>query len=342
MANPSPDSPAVETASLRKVYLGIGGQPKEALKAIDLSVPRGSIFGLLGPNGAGKSTLINILAGLVIKTSGTARILGWDIEKNMRHARTSIGIVPQELNLDAFFSPREMMELQAGFYGVPKRERRTMEILKALALDDKADVYARSLSGGMRRRLLVAKALVHSPPVVILDEPTAGVDVELRQALWGYMKELNDAGTTILLTTHYLEEAEAMCDRIAIINHGEIIAQDTTAALLARLDRKEAHITVDRDIDAMPNGLSGPGVDSMIQAPRELLIRFPPSQVQMGTLLDAIKRAGLEITDLSTRDTDLEEIFVALTSEGGGGLPPQRAGDPQAGSLETARTRPAP
>ena len=343
MPDHSPAIPAVETTSLRKIYPGIDGPPKEALKSVDLSVPRGSIFGLLGPNGAGKSTLINILAGLVVKTSGSARILGWDIEDDMRHARASIGIVPQELNLDAFFSPREMMELQAGFYGVPKRERRTMEILKALALDDKADVYARSLSGGMRRRLLVAKALVHSPPVVILDEPTAGVDVELRQALWEYMKELNDAGTTILLTTHYLEEAEEMCDQIAIINHGEIIAQDTTAALLARLDRKEARICIDRDIDAVPDGLSGPGVDTALESPREILVRFPPSQIQMGTLLDAIKRAGLTITDLSTRDTDLEEIFVALTSDSADGLPSsRRAGDPQAGSLETARTQPAP
>ena len=271
MTAPNPDTPAVETTALRKIYPGVDGPPKEALKSVNLSVPPGSVFGLLGPNGAGKSTLINILAGLVVKTSGSARILGWDIEKDMRQARTAIGIVPQELNLDAFFSPREVMELQAGFYGVPKRERRTMEILTALGLDDKADVYARSMSGGMRRRLLVAKALVHSPPVVILDEPTAGVDVELRQSLWDYMKELNDAGP-----------------------------------------------------------------------PRELLIRFPPSQVHMGTLLDAVKRAGLEIADLSTRDTDLEEIFVALTSNRGDGLPPRRSGDPQAGTLEKTRSRPDP
>ena len=286
------DTPAIETTGLRKIYPGINSTQKEALKAVDLSVRQGSVFGLLGPNGAGKSTLINILAGLVVKTSGWARILGWDTEKDMRQARASIGIVPQELNLDAFFSPREVMELQAGFYGVPKRERRTMEILTALGLDDKADVYARSLSGGMRRRLLVAKALVHTPPVVILDEPTAGVDVELRQSLWDYMKELNNAGTTILLTTHYLEEAEEMCDEIAIINHGDIIAQDTTPALLARLDRKEALITVDRCIDTLPDGLLGPGVDAEIRSPHQILLRFPPSQVQIGTLLDAVKRQG--------------------------------------------------
>ena len=255
-----PDAPAIEVSSLRKIYSGVEGSPKEALKSLNLTVPRGAIFGLLGPNGAGKSTLINILAALVVKTSGSARILGWDIELHMRRARESIGVVPQELNLDSFFSPREVMDLQAGLYGVPKRQRQTMEILEALGLEDKADIYSRSLSGGMRRRLLVAKALVHSPPVVVLDEPTAGVDVELRQSLWEYMKMLNDAGTTILLTTHYLEEAQEMCDEIAIINHGEIVAQDSTSALLARLDRKEVRITVDRDLNALPDGLSGPGV----------------------------------------------------------------------------------
>ena len=309
-----PNAPAIEVSSLRKIYSSVEGPPKEALKSLNLTVPRGAIFGLLGPNGAGKSTLINILAALVVKTSGSARILGWDIELHMRRARESIGVVPQELNLDSFFSPREVMDLQAGLYGVPKRQRQTMEILEALGLEDKADIYSRSLSGGMRRRLLVAKALVHSPPVVVLDEPTAGVDVELRQSLWEYMKMLNDAGTTILLTTHYLEEAQEMCDEIAIINHGEIVAQDSTSALLARLDRKEARITVDRDLKALPDGLSGPGVDAAIENGREILVRFPPSQVQMGGLLDAVKTAGLQITDLSTRDTDLEEIFVALTT----------------------------
>ena len=337
-----PAAPAIEVAALRKTYAGVDGPPKEALKAVDLSVPRGTIFGLLGPNGAGKSTLINILAGLVIKTSGSARIHGWDIEAEMRRARGSIGVVPQELNLDSFFTPREVMDLQAGLYGVPKKRCRTMEILRVLGLEDKADVYARSLSGGMRRRLLVAKALVHSPPVVVLDEPTAGVDVELRQSLWEYMKELNDAGTTILLTTHYLEEAQEMCEEIAIINHGEIVAQDSTSALLARLDRKEARIAVDRDIDALPPGLSGPGVDASIENGREILIRFPPSQVQMGGLLDAVKSAGLQITDLSTRDTDLEEIFVALTTGASEADPRPAMADPQAGALETSRTQPRP
>ncbi len=284
------NAPAVRTAGLRKVYRSRQGPPKEALKSVDLEIQRGSVFGLLGPNGAGKSTLINILAGLVIKTSGRAWIQGWDIEENMREARCS------------------------------------------MALDDKADTYARNLSGGMRRRLLVAKALVHSPPVVVLDEPTAGVDVELRQALWDYMKELNDAGTTILLTTHYLEEAQEMCDRIAIINHGEIVAEDTTAALLSRLDRKEALITVDRDIDAVPPGLAGSGVDAELQGSRAILIRFPPSRRQIGALLDTVKAAGYDIVDMSTRDTDLEEIFVALTS-GSEGAPAHHPADRQAASI---------
>ena len=337
-----PNAPAIEVSSLRKIYSGVEGSPKEALKSLNLTVPRGAIFGLLGPNGAGKSTLINILAALVVKTSGSARILGWDIELHMRRARESIGVVPQELNLDSFFSPREVMDLQAGLYGVPKRQRRTMEILEALGLEDKADIYSRSLSGGMRRRLLVAKALVHSPPVVVLDEPTAGVDVELRQSLWEYMKTLNDAGTTILLTTHYLEEAQEMCDEIAIINHGEIVAQDSTSALLARLDRKEARITVDRDLNALPDGLSGPGVDATIENGREILVRFPPSQVQMGSLLNAVRSAGLQITDLSTRDTDLEEIFVALTTNAAETGLRTAAANPQAGPLEKSRTQPRP
>ncbi|MEO1016948.1 MAG: ABC transporter ATP-binding protein, partial [Pseudomonadota bacterium] len=230
---------AIELKGLRKTYAGSKDQaPKEALKGVDLGVPRGSIFGLLGPNGAGKSTLINILAGLVIKTSGEARVMGIDIDRNPRRGRRAIGVVPQELNLDAFFTPREILEIQAGLYGVPKRERTTMEILQAVGLDDKADAYSRSLSGGMRRRLLVAKALVHHPPVVILDEPTAGVDVELRRSLWRYMRQLNEEGVTVVLTTHYLEEAEEMCDQIAIIDEGSVVCCDDKTTLLKRMDEK--------------------------------------------------------------------------------------------------------
>jgi len=241
--------PAIEITSLVKTYRGSKKRaPKEALKGINLTIPRGSIFGLLGPNGAGKSTLINILAGLVLKTSGTATVWGYEVYDQSRMARSSIGVVPQELNLDAFFTPRELLELQAGLYGVPSHERRTDELLHAVGLSDKADAYARTLSGGMRRRLMVAKAFVHSPPVLVLDEPTAGVDVELRRSLWDYVRQLNAAGTTVLLTTHYLEEAQELCDHIAIINHGELVANDSTKNLLRRIDNKKVTLTVDRDI----------------------------------------------------------------------------------------------
>ena len=213
-------SNAIEIEGLRKIYSGSGkSAPKEALKGIDLSIPRGSVFGLLGPNGAGKSTLINILAGLVVKTEGAVRIWGWDQDKNPRQSRASIGIMPQELNLDPFFTPRGSLEVQAGLYGVPRSQRRSDEILKFVGLEDKAEAYARTLSGGMRRRLLLGKALVHRPHILVLDEPTAGVDIQLRQMLWNNVRKLNqEEGMTIILTTHYLEEAEEMCDEIAIIN----------------------------------------------------------------------------------------------------------------------------
>src|SRR5512144_1547303 len=248
---------AVETIDLAKVYPGRNGQSDvHALKAVSLRVPRGAFFGLLGPNGAGKSTFINILAGLVVRSAGTARVWGYDIEKEMRAARRAIGVVPQELNLDPYFTPRELLDLQAGLYGVPKRKRRTDEILAAVGLTRQAEAYARSLSGGMRRRLLVAKAMVHSPPVLVLDEPTAGVDVELRRQLWSYVRALNASGTTILLTTHYLEEAQELCDRIAIINRGAVVACDTTANLLGRLDSKTLTLTLTDPLDAVPAPLA--------------------------------------------------------------------------------------
>jgi ABC-2 type transport system ATP-binding protein len=228
---------AIEIEGLRKVYAGSRrAGPKEALKGIDLAIPRGSVFGLLGPNGAGKSTLINIMAGLVVKSAGTVRIWGFDQDVNPRQSRAAIGVMPQELNIDPYFTPREALDVQAGLYGVPKRERRTDEILELIGLTDKAEAYARTLSGGMRRRLLLGKALVHGPQVLVLDEPTAGVDIELRQMLWENVRKLNADGMTIILTTHYLQEAEEMCDEIAIINHGEKVAQDSTANLLSTLD----------------------------------------------------------------------------------------------------------
>lgn len=306
---------AIETRGLTKVYRTRDGAGKRALNSVDLEVPRGAIFGLLGPNGAGKSTMINILAGLVIKTAGTARVWGHDIEADMRAARTAIGIVPQELNIDAFFTPREVLDTQAGLYAVPKSERRTMELLTAMALEEKADSTARSLSGGMRRRLLVAKALVHSPPVVVLDEPTAGVDVELRQHLWSYMRELNARGTTIVLTTHYLEEAEELCDRIAIIDKGNVVACDTTEALLARLDQKDLTVTLSTDLDILPDALAALAPEQI--AADKLIFHFRPSVMDAGEILEALASAGLHVRDLSTQEADLEDIFLRLTGNDG-------------------------
>lgn len=301
---------AIEAKGLTKVYRGSRGQPaKEALKTIDLAVPQGSIFGLLGPNGAGKSTFINILADLVVKTSGTASIWGFDIDKNPRQARASIGVVPQELNIDPFFTPAEALELQAGLYGVPKEERRTMEILRAVGLDDKAEAYARTLSGGMRRRLLVAKALVHNPPVLVLDEPTAGVDIELRKQLWEYVRELNDNGTTIVLTTHYLEEAEELCDRIAIINHGKVAACEDKHTLLHRIEQKQMVIRPAGDI-ATPD-LGGLKVEKM--ADGCLLITYSPEDFAAGEIIERIQGAGVEILDITTQQSDLEDVFLQLT-----------------------------
>ena len=247
---------AIEVENLEKTYAASGKMPeKRALKGIDIKIPRGSIFGLLGPNGAGKSTFINILAGLVTKTSGTAKIWGMDIDQHPRASRAAIGVVNQEITMDPFFTPAEALELQAGFYGVPKGDRRTAEILDAVGLLDKRDAYVRQLSGGMKRRLMVAKALVHNPPVLILDEPTAGVDVELRRSLWQYVRRLHDEGTTIILTTHYLEEAEELCDEIAIVNHGEIIACEPTGQLLKRLDQRILVVTPREELTSVPDSL---------------------------------------------------------------------------------------
>ena len=302
---------AVEVRGLTKIYRSKTGAARPALDNVDLAIPRGSIFGLLGPNGAGKSTLINVLAGLVVKTSGTARIWGIDIDAEPRSARAAIGVVPQELNLDPFFTPREAMELQAGLYGVPPSRRRTMEILRAVRLEDKADAYSRTLSGGMRRRLLVAKALVHNPPVLVLDEPTAGVDIELRQQLWAYVRELNAAGTTVLLTTHYLEEAQELCDRIAIIHRGRLMAHDTTEALLAHLDSKKVILRLDRDIDALPPALAH--WHASLAGPRRIDVLYRPSATSVLEILATAQAAGLAITDLSTEESDLEDAFLALT-----------------------------
>jgi len=249
----------------------------------------------------------------VIKSAGEVKVWGFDLDRSPRDVASAIGVVPQELNIDPFFTPRELLELQAGLYGVPKAERRTAEILEAVGLSDRAEAYARTLSGGMRRRLLVAKALVHNPPVLVLDEPTAGVDVELRQQLWRYVRRLNAEGVTVLLTTHYLEEAEQLCDRIAIINHGRVIACDSTAALLRRLDAKELSLLIDHDLDAVPPGLDAFG--AQLKGPRRLVLRYQPSRTRVAEILAAVHRAGLEIVDLTTLEADLEDIFLQLTRD---------------------------
>ncbi|OAN56856.1 ABC transporter ATP-binding protein [Magnetospirillum moscoviense] len=305
-----PDN-AVHADGLSKVYAGKQGR-KQALNQVSLAIPRGSFFGLLGPNGAGKSTFINILAGLVMKSAGTVAVWDRDIDKDPRGAKAAIGVVPQELNLDPFFTPRELLEVQAGMYGVPRPERRTEAILESVGLADKADSYARTLSGGMRRRLLVAKAMVHNPPVLVLDEPTAGVDIELRQSLWAMIRQLNTAGTTVVLTTHYLEEAQELCDRIAIINQGRLVACDTTPNLLARMDSKAVVLTLDQRLDAVPGALAALAPE--IRPDGRMVIRYQPSALPMGKILDLVREAGLVIQDLSTEEADLEDIFLQLTS----------------------------
>lgn len=309
------DAPAIEIRALHKTYRdGDKGQHKLALKGVDLDIPRGSFFGLLGPNGAGKSTMINIMAGLVIKSSGQVRICGHDIERDMRGARRSLGVVPQELVLDTFFTVREALDIHAGYYGVPKSRRRTQQIIEALGLTDKADVNSRRLSGGMRRRLLVAKALVHQPPVLILDEPTAGVDVELRTQLWNYVKELNKNGTTVLLTTHYLEEAEQLCDTIAVINHGEVVACDKKASLLRSFDSKQLVITPGSSLAQVPPALSTWQCE--LHEDGKLVINYKPSRHGVQEILAAIQAAGLQVADLNTSEASLEDIFIHLTRQG--------------------------
>ena len=303
---------AIEIKGLTKTYAATGRSPaKEALKGIDLNIPRGSVFGLLGPNGAGKSTLINILAGLVTKSSGSVRIWGFDQDKNPRQSRAAIGVMPQEPHLDPFFTPAGSLDVQAGLYGVPKSQRRTAEILDLIGLTDKAEAYARSLSGGMRRRLLLGKALVHSPQILVLDEPTAGVDIELRNMLWENVRKLNEGGMTIILTTHYLEEAEEMCDDIAIINHGEVIVRDSTANLLGRLDRKTLVITPANDCDLpdLPVGVSGEK-----QSDGTLTFTYQSGVTPADAILSLVRDAGITIKDVKSQEAHLEDVFLSLTS----------------------------
>jgi ABC-2 type transport system ATP-binding protein len=306
------DEPAIRIESLSKTYAAKGTEPKRALNEVSFDVPRGQIFGLLGPNGAGKSTLINILAGLVTKTSGKVTIWGFDIDEHPRNSKRSIGVVPQEIIFDPFFTPRETLEIQAGLYGIPPDQRMSDELLAAMHLTDKANAYSRTLSGGMKRRLLVAKAMVHSPPILVLDEPTAGVDVELRRQLWDYVRKLHAQGVTIVLTTHYLEEAEELCDRIAIIHHGRVIANEPTRELLAKAQEKAVVVTFDRDITQVPSDPSFENI-SLIDE-RTLEITYRKDKLNAGQVLSELTADGLGIVDVSTRDPDLEDVFISLVS----------------------------
>ena len=310
--------PAISIQNLVKRYAPSGqgaksGGGKLALDGVSFDVPQGGIFGLLGPNGAGKSTLINILAGMVRKTSGTARIWGFDIDHDMRNAKRSIGIVPQEVVFDPFFTPYEVLENTAGLWGVAKPLRRSMELLRAVHLEDKASAYSRTLSGGMRRRLLIAKALVHAPPVLVLDEPTAGVDVELRRQLWELVEEMNAAGVTVVLTTHYLEEAEQLCERIAIIDRGQVIANKTTRELVEMAREKIVVLTLDRDIAALPTHEAF--VKCVSTGERVIEVTYDKDRTTAGEVMALVQARGFAIVDVSTREADLEDVFVSLTSQ---------------------------
>ena len=302
---------AIEINGLKKIYNFKKANAFEALKGINLNIPKQSIFGLLGANGAGKSTLINIIAGLVKKTQGKVSVWGNDIDNNERNAKLSIGVVPQELILDPFFTPRETLEYQSGYYGVPKKENCVEEILESVGLLDKADAYARSLSGGMRRRLMIGKAMVHRPPILILDEPTAGVDVALRQSLWKEIKKLNKAGVTIILTTHYLEEAEAMCDSLAIVNKGKIVAEGQTNEMLNKLDKKELIILLEEE-DA--NNIKLEDVDLEVLNNSLIKIAFKPSSINEGEIIEKIYKSGAKIKSINSKEPDLEELFLELTN----------------------------
>ena len=283
-----------------------------ALKNLNLEVKQGEIFGLLGPNGAGKSTFINILGGSTIKSSGIVNVWGFDLDKNPRQVKASIGIVPQEVNIDPFFNPKQLLELQAGLFGVKKKDRITDTILKLVALDKKANSYSRSLSGGMKRRLLVAKALVHQPPIIILDEPTAGVDVELRNKLWENVKSLNKQGVTVILTTHYLYEAEEMCDRIAIINKGNLVALDTTKNLLKRIKTKIVKFTLDKKIDIKNDSLNS--LKLINNNEKFLTVSYEKSKINISEIISLINMQKANILDISTDDGKLEDVFIKLTN----------------------------
>ena len=301
----------ISVKNLNKIYSKKSSNQIYAINNLNLDVQQGEIFGLLGPNGAGKTTFINILAGTVIKTSGTVNVWGFDLDKNPRQVRASIGIVPQEVNLDPFFSPRSLLELQAGLYGIEKKDRITDTILKLVSLENHANSYARSLSGGMKRRLLIAKSLVHQPPIVILDEPTAGVDVELRKNLWENIKFLKEQGVTIILTTHYLIEAEEVCNKIGILNKGNLVALDTTKNLLSKIKTKKVNFKLDRAIQIKNEQLDSLKISNNRE--NEITLSYDKNRIKIEEIIEIIKKENVKILDMSTDDGDLEDVFIGLT-----------------------------
>jgi len=302
---------ALKVEKLTKIYSNKSSNGIKALNNLNLEVKEGEIFGLLGPNGAGKTTFLNILAGTVIKNSGTVNVWGYDLDQHPRQVRSSIGIVPQEINLDAFFSPKKLLELQAGLYGIPKKDRITDTILKLVSLEKQADAYARSLSGGMKRRLLIAKAMVHRPPILVLDEPTAGVDVKLRQNLWNNVRELNKQGVTIILTTHLMYEAEEMCSKIAILNKGNLVTLDTTDNLLNRIKNKKITFKVKKIIKINPDNMNG--IKFSYRSNNELTALYERKKHKIDEIINKVKNAGMEINDISTDEGNLEDVFIDLT-----------------------------
>jgi len=302
---------ALKIEKLTKIYSKNSAKEIKALNNLNLEVKQGEIFGLLGPNGAGKTTFLNILAGTVIKNSGSVNVWGYDLDKNPRQVRSSIGIVPQEVNLDAFFSPRKLLELQAGLYGIPKKDRITDTILKMVSLESQADAYARSLSGGMKRRLLIAKAMIHRPPILVLDEPTAGVDVQLRKNLWNNVKALNKQGVTIILTTHLMYEAEEMCNRIAIINKGNLVKLDTTKNLLDSIKTKKIIFKVKKIKTINSEDLNG--VKFTYESDNIITVLYERKKHKIDEIINKVKNADIEIDDISTDEGDLEDVFMDLT-----------------------------
>ena len=296
--------------NLNKIYSNKSNKDLQALNNLNLDVQQGEIFGLLGPNGAGKTTFINILAGTSIKTSGDVNVCGFNLDKNPKQVRASIGIVPQEVNLDPFFSPKKLLELQAGLYGVKKKDRITDTILKLVSLDKQANSYARSLSGGMKRRLLIAKALVHQPPIIFLDEPTAGVDVELRKNLWENVKLLNGQGVTIILTTHYLEEAEQMCGRIGILSKGNLVALDSTRNLLNKIQTKKVTFKLNKLIQIKNDQLNSLKILSIND--NDITVSYEKNRIKIEEVIKLIQNEGIKILDITTDDADLEDVFLGL------------------------------